>query len=118
VYLLIARRGFRFSYPVGKSPIDYIGQTTSLRKRIVKEHYKHHKHVRDNCRLDDYLYEARHEYGGAHGGRYCFIQAWHGISPEELEKLVIRAFMQCYHAPPVANGAGVWGWIRKIFLKH
>src|SRR5271154_5916702 len=77
VYLLIARRGFQFSYPAGKSPIYYIGQTTSLYKRIVKQHRKYHKHVRDNCRLKNYLYEARHEYGGVYGGKYCFIQAWH-----------------------------------------
>src|SRR5277367_2580972 len=98
VYLLIAKKGFQFSYPKGKSPIYYIGQTTSLRKRIVEQHCKYHTHVRDNCRLGDYLYEARHEYGGAYGGRYCFIRKWHSISPKDLEKLVVRAFMEQFHA--------------------
>jgi hypothetical protein len=63
------------------------------------------------------LYEARHEYGGAFGGKYCFIQTWSGISQKDLEKKVIRAFMQRYDAPPIANGAGIWGWVKKVHLR-
>ncbi|HTV61970.1 MAG TPA: hypothetical protein VMH30_05310, partial [Verrucomicrobiae bacterium] len=116
VYLLIAKN-ICFRYPAGRSSIYYIGQTESLHKRLVKQHRKYHNRVKDNRRLGDYLYEARHEYGGTFGGRYCFIQSRGGISPKKLEKKVIRAFMQRYHAPPVANGAGVWGWVKKVSLK-
>lgn len=116
VYLLIAKR-FRFHYPAGKSSIYYIGQTVSLHNRLVKQHRKYHCHVKNNRRLGDYLYEARHEYGGVFGGRYCFIQARNGMSPKKLEKTVIRAFMKHYHSPPVANGAGIWGWVKKISLR-
>jgi hypothetical protein len=116
VYLLIAER-VRFRYPAGRSSIYYIGQTASLHKRLVKQYHKYHSHVKGNRRLGDYLYEARHEYGGAFGGKYCFIQTWSGISQKDLEKKVIRAFMQRYHAPPIANGAGIWGWVKKVYLR-
>lgn len=117
VYLLIAKR-VRFLYPAGRNSIYYIGQTSSLHKRIVKQHYKWHSHVKHGCRLGDYLYEARHEYGGVYGGRYCFIPTWPGMSQQKLEKKVIREFILQYHAPPVANGAGVWGWVKKPSLRN
>jgi len=103
VYFLIAKR-HQFHYPAGRNPIYYIGQTKSLHKRIVEQHSLWH----------DRVIEARHEYGGVYGGRYCYIQTWPGISPEKLEKKVIRAFIQRYHAAPVANGGQVWGWVEKI----
>src|SRR5438034_3395855 len=78
VYLLIAKN-VRFHYPAGRSSIYYIGQTGSLYKRLVTQHHKHHRHVKDNRRLGGYLYEARHEYGGMFGGRYCFIESQGGI---------------------------------------
>jgi len=112
VYLLIAKHR-RFQYPNGRSPVYYIGQTKSLNKRIVKQHSVWHARVRSG----KYVIEARHEYGGVYGGRYCYIQTWPGISPEKLEKKVIRAFMQRYYAPPVANGAQVWGWVEKIHFR-
>jgi hypothetical protein len=117
VYILIAKKGIQFHYPKRKSPIYYIGQTNKLRKRIVEQHRKHHSHVRNDRRLKGYLYEARHEYGGAFGGRYCYIQTWKGKTPKQLEKQIIRAFMKCYHAPPVANGAGAWGWVKTVLQK-
>ena|SRR5271154_1864768 len=117
VYLLIAKN-VRFRYPAGRSSIYYIGQAKSLHKRLVKQHHKYHRHVKGNRRLGDYLYEARHEYGGTFGGRYCYIQTWQRISPEKLEKKVIRAFMEQYHAPPIANGAGIWGWVKKVSLRN
>jgi hypothetical protein len=117
VYILIAKKGIRFHYPKGKNPIYYIGETDSLRRRIVEQHRKHHSHVRDDCRLKHYLYEARHEYGGVFGGRYCYIQTWKGKTSKQLEKQIIRAFLKRYHAPPVANGAGVWGWVKKALKK-
>jgi hypothetical protein len=113
VYVLIAKKGIKFLYPAGKSSIYYIGQTSSLRKRIVEQHRKYHNHVRDNRRLSDCIYEARHEYGGVYGGRYCFIETWPNITPKSLEKMVIRAFIKRFYAPPVANGAGAWGWVSR-----
>lgn len=112
VYFLIAK-SHRFHYPAGRSSVYYIGQTKSLRKRIVEQHSVWHTKVR----LGKYVIEARHEYGGVYGGRYCYIQTWPGISPENLEKKVIGAFMQRYHAPPVANGAESWGWPKKVHLR-
>jgi hypothetical protein len=116
VYILMAKR-VRFRYPKGQSPIYYIGQTGSLYKRLVKQHFKWHTHAKTNRRLGNYLYEARHEYGGAFGGKYCFMPTEDKISPKALEKEIIQAFIRRYHAPPVANGAGVWGWVKKISLR-
>jgi hypothetical protein len=115
VYLLIAKK-CTFRYPTGRSPVYYIGKAKSLYKRILKDHYKWHSHVKGDRRKDNCFYEARHEYGGVFGGRYCYIQTWKRISPEKLEKIVIGAFVQSYHTIPVANRAGV-GWIKKIKVK-
>jgi hypothetical protein len=104
VYFLIAKKGMKFQYPAGKSPIYYIGQTGKLRKRIVEQHRKYHTHVRNNRRNGRYIYEARHEYGGVFGSRYCFMEAWPRITAKALERKVIRAFIKYFHAPPVANG--------------
>lgn len=109
VYFLIAKR-HRFHYPNGQSSIYYIGQAKSLHRRIVEQHSKWHERARSN--LD--VIEPRHEYGSVFGGRYCYIQTWQGISPKSLEKKVIRAFIQRYHAPPVTNGGQTWGYdVRK-----
>jgi hypothetical protein len=35
----------------------------------------------------------------------------HELQQKALERKVIRAFIKYFHAPPVANGAGVWGWV-------
>ena len=112
VYFLIAEH-FRFHYPAGRSPIYYIGQTKSLHRRIVEQHSKWHERARRD--LD--VIEPRHEYGAVFGGRYCYIQTWPGLSSKNLEKKVIRAFMQRYHAPPVANAGQVWGWVEKIHFR-
>jgi hypothetical protein len=112
VYFLIAKPGINFQYPAGRSPVYYIGKASSLWKRVVNQHLKHHTHVKNNRRNGDYIYEARHEYGGVYGGRYCFILTWPGMTSTRLERMLIRAFIKEFHAPPVANGAGAWGWLK------
>jgi hypothetical protein len=56
--------------------------------------------------LAELLIEPRHEYGGAFGGRYCFIRTWQGVRRKALEDVVLARFALRYRAFPVANGAG------------
>lgn len=114
VYILIARRGVRFTYPRGKSPVYYIGQTRSLRVRL-RGHLRWHIEVRDDSRSVFPLYEARHEYGGQFGGRYCYIKTWQGQSPKSLEDIVLARFAKRFNTFPVGNGAAAWNRVEKEF---
>jgi len=106
VYLLIAEPGFRFHYPAGWSPIYYIGQTQSLRRRLTGHRRWHLKARSDNRGYA--VLEPRHEYGAKFGGRYCFIETWRGRTAKSLEDIFLGDFARYYHAFPVANGAGAW----------
>jgi hypothetical protein len=110
VYFLIARPGVRFLYPTSMSSIFYIGQASSLRRRL-SDHLKYSTHVRENRRVTHSLYWPRYEYAGAHGGRYCFIRTWQGCTPKALEDIVLARFAKRYRAFPVGNGAGAWNRI-------
>jgi excinuclease UvrABC nuclease subunit len=55
VYLLITKPGITFQYPEGKSPIYYIGEGDSLYQRL-RQHLKHHLHVKNNKRQKNPLY--------------------------------------------------------------
>jgi hypothetical protein len=116
VYFLVASAGIRFRYPSGQSPIYYIGQTQSLRTRL-RGHLTYHRHVREDCRTEFLLYEARHEYGGKFGGRYFFIRTWRGLSAKRLEDIVLARFAKWYHTFPVGNGAAAWNRIESEFKK-
>jgi hypothetical protein len=96
----------RRQYPNGTSPVYYIGSTSNLKQRLTG-HRRQHKHK------SGWIYEARHEYGKVFGGRYCYLQTWQGMTAKKLERLVVREFMKHYYAPPVTNGAQVWGWVKK-----
>jgi hypothetical protein len=112
-YLLVARSSVRFTYPAGRSPIYYVGMAQSLRRRL-SDHLKHHTEVRDR-RDTSSFYEPRHEYGGVHGGRYCFIRAWRSMSARSLEDAVLARFFVQYHSFPVANRAGGWRRVEQEF---
>jgi hypothetical protein len=107
VYFLIARPGVRFLYPNSTSSIFYIGQASSLRRRLL-DHLKYSKQVRDNRRVKIPRYWPRYEYAGAHGGRYCFIKTKQGRTPKALEDIVLTLFAKRYRAFPVGNGSGAW----------
>jgi hypothetical protein len=114
VYILIAKRGMMFRYPRGKSPVYYIGQTNSLKRRLCG-HWRWHDEVRQGKRSVFQLYEARHEYGGKFGGRYCYIKTWPGMSPKGLEEIVLARFAKQFRTFPVANSAAAWNRIEREF---
>ena len=107
VYFLVAKPGVRVTYPTGTSPIYYIGQASSLRNRLLG-HLDFTTHVRENRRTTSPLYWRVYEYGGVHGGRYCYMRTWRGVTPKALEDIVLARFAKRYRAFPVANNAGAW----------
>jgi hypothetical protein len=115
VYLLIAKPSVHFLYPTGRSPVFYIGQARSLRKRLFT-HLTFSRHVRDDRRASNApLYWPRYEYGGAFGARYCFIRTHQGRTSKDLEDIVLARFAKRYRSFPVANGAGAWNRIEREF---
>jgi len=115
VYLLVARGDVRFPYPNGRSPIFYIGQSCSLRRRL-REHLKWAKIARDS--REEWLYWPRYEYAAAFGGRYCFVKTWQGFKPKALEDKVMALFARKYYSFPAANAAGAWRRVHKEFSEQ
>lgn len=105
VYVLAARANVRYRYPAGNSPIFYIGQAKSLRNRL-HTHLVYSKQARDDRRAP--LYWPRYEFAAIHGGRYCYIRTWQGLSPKSLEDTVLARFAKRFRSFPIANGAGAW----------
>lgn len=104
VYVLAARSSIHYRYPSGNSPIFYIGQAKSLRARL-RTHYKFAMQSRDDRRIP--LYWPRYEFAAKHGGRYCYIKTWRGLSPKSLEDLVLARFAKRYLSFPIANARGL-----------
>jgi hypothetical protein len=117
VYFLVAKPSVRFTYPKGKSPIFYIGQAASLRRRLT-QHFTFSTHVRENRRVGYSLYFPRYEYAGAHGGRYCYLRTWQGCTPRALEEIVLARFAEHYRSFPVCNGAGSWNRVSPFGSKN
>lgn len=105
VYVLAATDNILYRYPSGRSPIFYIGQAKSLRRRLGL-HIKYAIEAFEDRRLP--LYWPRYEYAAAHGCRYCYIRTWQGMRPKSLEDIVLARFAKRYASFPVANGAGAW----------
>jgi hypothetical protein len=112
VYILAARPGMHYTYPVDKSPIFYIGQAGSLRARL-RAHLKHATEAKCSRRFP--LYWPRYEFAAAHGGRYCYIRTKQGQRPKVLEDIVLARFAKRYLSFPIANGAGAWRRVNKEF---
>ncbi len=111
VYVLITRGDIHFHYPLGKSPVFYIGQSKNLRSRLYS-HLKLAKEARDNRK--EYLYWPRYEFTAVYAGRYCFIQTWQGMTARALEEEVLARFARKYHSFPIANGQGSWNRINRV----
>jgi hypothetical protein len=110
-YLLIARGDTHFHYPLGQSPVFYIGQSKNLRTRLLT-HLKYAKQARED-RVEN-LYWPRYEYAAIFGGRYCFVRTWQGLGPRSLEELIMARFAKKYRSFPIANGSGSWNRVNKI----
>jgi hypothetical protein len=107
-YILASSGEVHFTYPAGNSPIFYIGQSSSLLRRL-QEHRRYATQAKEDRRL--LLYYPRYEYAAKFGARYCYINTWQGLTPKALEELVLAKFAKRYLSFPVANGAGSWSRI-------
>ena len=110
-YILIANGSNHFRYPIGRSPIYYIGQSKNIRRRL-HEHHKYSNQAKHNRQLS--LYWPRYEYSAEFGGRYCYIRTWQGLTAKALEDILLARFAKKYRSFPVANGAGAWSRVSKI----
>jgi len=111
VYALVAEEWF--TYPGGRSPIFYIGQSSTLRTRLLT-HHRYAKQVRNGERLTGFYY-PRYEYAGRFGKSYTFARTWQAMKPKALEEEALASFARRFRAFPVANGAGSWNRIAKHF---
>lgn len=110
-YILIAQGHSHFSYPIGKSPIYYIGQSKNLRSRL-REHLKYSDQAKNNRQLN--LYWPRYEFSAVYGGRYCFMSTWQGLTPKGLEEILLANFAKKHRSFPVSNGSGSWKRIGEL----
>ena len=111
VYILVARGNSHFDYPLGKSPVYYIGQSKYLRYRL-REHLKYATQARDNRK--EPLYWPRYEFAASYGDRYSFVRTRQGLTPRALEEEVIARFAKKYRCFPIANGSGSWNRVGKV----
>jgi hypothetical protein len=107
IYVLISNEWF--TYPGGRSPVFYIGQSGTLRSRLV-EHLRYARQVRDGERIAT-VYWPRYEYAGQFGKSYTFARTWQAMKPKALEEEALASFARRFRAFPVANGAGSWNRI-------
>ena len=110
-YILVARADSHFDYPLGRSPVYYIGQSKNLRSRL-RLHLKHATEARDNRK--EPLYWPRYEFAASYAGRYCFVRTRQGLTPRALEEEVLARFARKYRCFPIANGSGSWNRVGKI----
>ena len=73
-YVLLAR-GTRFQYPIGNNAVYYIGQSTSLRKRLGI-HLRRAEGARRRAKRLSNREWPRYEYAASFGTHYCYIETW------------------------------------------
>jgi hypothetical protein len=113
-YILIARGDTRFTYPNGRSPVFYIGQSKNIQARL-RQHFYYASQARHQREL--HLYWPRYEYAAKFGGRFCFVLTHQGLSPKALEEELLARFAKKYLSFPIANGSGSWNRINRIFAE-
>ncbi|MDP1798088.1 MAG: hypothetical protein Q8K78_11425 [Planctomycetaceae bacterium] len=105
-YIFIAKRSFL--YPRGKSPVFYVGQSSSLRRRL----YRHKMAIRragDERLLA--VYRPITEYAASFGANVAVVPL--KKNPREVEFKLLAAFMDEFHGLPVANSAVNWRNVRE-----
>ena len=103
VYILLTGDGTVFTYPGGRSPVFYIGQSGNLRNRLLT-HLRYAKDARDLRQYD--RYPAIHEYAAEFGCRYSCIPCLPGDEGKWLEADIMLRFEEQFRVLPVACGSG------------
>ncbi len=115
-YILLAR-GTRFQYPIGKNAVYYIGQSTSLHRRLHTHWKRANDARRRECRQGTRDW-PRYEYAASFGTHYCYVKVWGPLKPRALEEILMGHFLMQHRSFPVANGAGSWSRIDKYIKQH
>ena len=103
IYIIISPTQ-KFVYPLGSSPIIYIGTSNNLHRRL-KEHIKYYQiageHWRDHSR---WIY-SRYNYIISYGGRVYYMLTQGRETNKALESKALEGFYDKFGALPVGNGA-------------
>lgn len=94
----------KFIYPLGASPIIYIGTSNDLHRRL-KEHIKYYgiavEHWKDHTR---WIY-GRYNYIISYGGKVYYMLTQGRETNKALESKALEGFYDRFGALPVGNGA-------------
>ena len=112
VYIIVAEDKTKFVYPLGTSPVIYIGKADNLRRRL-REHLQSLNYVVANEEGDlrNHIEHCpRYHYIQYHG---AYIYLFHCLKKtqdaKELESFILWKFYEKYRALPVGNGARSFG---------
>lgn len=113
-YVLLASRATApFTYPLGRSPIYYIGQTGLDTSRLAS-HQLAAQVARDEYRESGYFALRRHpryNYAARFGALVCWYPTTRSRSPARIEADLIDDFYLEFGDIPVANGQ--WPWMHR-----
>lgn len=115
-YILLSGDGTTWQYPKGESSIFYIGQSYNLPRRLVKEHLKLAKQVKEGSRHFYEYYSAKYEFAAAFKAKYIVVPTWQNMPPEKLEGWVLYEFIHQFGSLPITNGkadGNVWEMLEK-----
>ena len=94
----------KFVYPLGTSPIIYIGTSNNLHRRL-KEHIKYYQLAVEHWRdLSRWIY-SRYNYIISYGGRVYYMHTQGRETNKALESRALEGFYDKFGALPVGNGA-------------
>jgi len=110
-YVLGSSDGTMFTYPWGSSPIFYIGQSSSLLKRL-KEHKKNISEA-INDHTEKYWW-PRYQFGASFGADLAWYSARGMQNPNVLESDLITSFYESFGSIPMSNGT----WPSGLRPKH
>ena len=111
VYVLLTGDGTLFQYPVGRSPVLYIGQSVNLRRRLG-DHSEWAKQAKSNRRRE--LYYPRYEYAERFGVKFVYLCTRGRVAAKKLEKILLARFTNKFRGWPVGNSGGSWDHIGKV----
>lgn len=107
VYIIVAADNTKFQYPLGKSPVMYIGMSKNLYTRL-NNHAKNTKKIAaelDNYKRMNCQCNPRYHYFREFGAKvYVFTRRGQQNSKCQ-ESIYIGKFYEKYLALPVSNGA-------------
>lgn len=106
-YIFVGNKSF--TYPLGTSPMFYIGQAVNLRKRL----YRHKKAITQaGGERPHAIYRPVTEYAAQFGANVAILPCSKYL-PKDFEFLLLVEFLKQFHAMPVANNAVNWRKVRQ-----